>query len=333
MRQVKRFAAVVAVVILVAAGGGAAWTFVNNRGVGQNALALQGNVDVRQVNLSFKIGGRLATMAVEEGDAITAGQIVATLDKSYFEDDLRQVRARVEIQKAIVAKLENGTRPEEIAQARAEVQVRSATLENARLTFARQDELAGRGIAPHQTHDNARAALREAEAQLNSAQQALRLAEIGPRQEDIAAARAQLEAEAAALTEAERRLTDAELPAPKAGTVLTRVREPGSIVAAGETVYALSLASPVWARTYVAEPDLGRIRAGMRAEVRTDSGQIYRGQVGFISPVAEFTPKSVETRELRTSLVYRVRVIVENSDAGLKQGMPVTILLRLGGEG
>lgn len=333
MQRVKRISTVVAVVTIVAAGGGAAWTFLNKRGADQNTLVLQGNIDVRQVSLSFKTAGRLTTMAVEEGDAVAAGQIIATLDKSYFEDDVRQVRARVETQKAIVAKLENGSRPEEIAQARANVQLRSAALENARLTFARQDELAGRGVTAHQIHDNARAALREAEAQLNSAEQTLRLAEIGPRQEDIAAARAELEAAAAALTEAERRLTDAELLAPKAGTVLTRVREPGSIVAAGETVYALSVASPVWARTYVAEPDLGRIRAGMRAEVRTDSGQAYRGQIGFVSPVAEFTPKSVETRELRTSLVYRVRIIVENPDAGLKQGMPVTVLLRLGGEG
>jgi len=101
--------------------------------------------------------------------------------------------------------------------------------------------------------------------------------------------------------------------------------EPGAIVAAGETVYAITITSPVWVRSYVAEPDLGRIQPGMVVEVRTDSGKTYSGQIGFISPVAEFTPKSVETRELRTSLVYRLRVVVNGDTNGLLQGMPVTV--------
>lgn len=141
-----------------------------------------------------------------------------------------------------------------------------------------------------------------------------------------------MEAENAALAQAERRLADADLNAPNEGVVLTRVREPGSIVGAGETVYAVTITSPVWVRTYVSEPDLGRIRPGMSVEVQTDAGKIYQGQIGFISPVAEFTPKSVETKELRTSLVYRLRIVVEGDTAGLLQGMPVTALVKGGRE-
>jgi HlyD family secretion protein len=113
--------------------------------------------------------------------------------------------------------------------------------------------------------------------------------------------------------------------------VLTRVREPGAIVAAGEPIVNLSLSSPVWVRAYIEEPDLGRIQAGMKATVSTDAGRRYNGQIGFISPVAEFTPKAVETKSLRTSLVYRIRVIVDTPDDGLKQGMPVTVNLVLNG--
>jgi len=152
-------------------------------------------------------------------------------------------------------------------------------------------------------------------------------AETGGRVEDIEAARAALSASEATHRLAERRLADADLKAPSDGIILTRVREPGAIVNAGETIYTLSLNSPIWVRTYVSEPDLGRIRPGMTAEVRTDSGGVYKGQVGFISPVAEFTPKTVETRELRTALVYRLRIIVDNPDGGLRQGMPVTVTL------
>lgn len=110
--------------------------------------------------------------------------------------------------------------------------------------------------------------------------------------------------------------------------IQARVREPGAVVAAGELVYLLALTAPVWVRTWVAEPELGRVRPGMPAEVRTDGGASYLGQVGFVSPVAEFTPRTVETRELRTSLVYRVRVVVPEPGPDLRLGMPVTVVLR-----
>ena len=153
------------------------------------------------------------------------------------------------------------------------------------------------------------------------------MAEIGPRREDIDAARAQLRAEEASVSQAERRLADSDLFAPGAGEILTRARERGAIVSAGETVFTLTLSSPVWVRTYVNEIDLGRVQPDMPAFVRTDSapGKIYKGHVGFISPTAEFTPKSVETRELRTDLVYRLRIVVDNPDGALRQGMPVTV--------
>lgn len=122
---------------------------------------------------------------------------------------------------------------------------------------------------------------------------------------------------------------DTRMICPQAGTILSRVREPGSVVQAGETVLVLSISSPVWVRTYISEPNLGKIYPGMRAKIYTDtpSNPVYEGHIGFISPVSEFTPKNVETTNLRTDLVYRLRVIVENPNEGLRQGMPVTITL------
>jgi HlyD family secretion protein len=120
-------------------------------------------------------------------------------------------------------------------------------------------------------------------------------------------------------------LADAELSTPSSGTVLTRVREPGSVVAAGEVVYTVSLDSPVWIRAWLDEPDLGRVRLGQRVRATTDSGGAYEAKVAFISPKAEFTPRAVETTALRTDLVFRLRVVVSNPDGGLRQGMPVTL--------
>lgn len=294
-----------------------------------DAVTLMGNVDIRQVNLGFKVAGRIAEMKVDEGDRVTAGTVIASLDTSYFADEVRLARARVAAQTAVVARLENGTRPEEIAQARAIVAEREAAVALAAATLGRQQDLADRGVSPHQRHDEATAASEQARAALKSAQESLKLAELGPRREDIDAAKSELDAENASLAQAERRLADAELTAPGEGVVLTRVREPGAIVGVGETIYAVTITAPVWVRTYVAEPDLGRIRPGMPVEVATDAGKTYRGQIGFISPVAEFTPKSVETKELRTSLVYRMRIVVEGEAGGLLQGMPVTVFVKV----
>jgi len=311
---------------------GVAWYHASHPVVDDGHLMLQGNIDVRQVNLAFKVAGRLATLEVDEGDTVTAGQTVATLDKRYFEDDLRAVMAQRDSAKATVEKLENGSRPEEIAGARAEVLEREATLERALQDFNRFAGLVSKGGVSQKELDGYRGALDEAKARLTGAKQSLQMAEIGPRQEDIRVARAQLAAEEASVIQSERRLADSILTAPSDGIVLTRAREKGAIVSPGETIFALTLSSPVWVRTYVNERDLGRIEPGMKAEVRTDSaaGKVYTGQIGFISPVAEFTPKAVETRELRTDLVYRLRVLVDNPDGGLRQGMPVTVTLDVG---
>ncbi len=177
--------------------------------------------------------------------------------------------------------------------------------------------------------DDAEASLELAEAQVQSAKATLRLAQEGFREEDIAAAIAAREATAARVAAAETALADTVLAAPSDGVILTRIREKGAIVASGAPVYAESLNDPAWVRAYVDEPNLGRIHPGMKALIYTDTRPEtpYRGQIGFISPRAEFTPKSVETPELRTALVYRLRVIVDGAGEGLRQGMPVTVRL------
>ncbi len=291
-----------------------------------------GNVDIRDVALGFRVAGRISVMSVDEGDSVKQGQLLAQLDKTPFQDELALQIANVAQQTANLAKLEAGNRPEEIEQARADVAARKAALENARGVFSRQEALAKNEYASKQTFDNAAEQLRSGEAQLRSAEAALKLSIEGPRKEDIAAARAALEAARAQKQVAETSLADSELRAPADGVILTRAVEPGAIISTGTTVYSLSLRDPVWVRAYVTEPQLGLLHPGAPIKLFTDTkpGQPYDGQVGFISPVAEFTPKSVETSELRADLVYRFRVTVTNPDAALRQGMPVT--LRLAGE-
>ena len=333
---------VLVVILLFAAAGAGAYLLKNRVNCLDNEslspdtcvppqIILFGNIDVRQVNLSFKVPGRIESILVEEGDLVKKGHSLALLEKPDFVDEVSLAHARFNASKARLTQLENGARPQEIEQAKALVEERRATVLNARRTLARRAELADQGFTAHQAHEDAEAALREAEARLNSAIESLNLVEAGPRIEEIEQARAANSADAAVLALARRQLIDTEVFAPNEGNILTRVREPGAIVDVGEPILNLSLKSPVWVRTYVDEPDLGHIHAGMPAEILTDSGGKYSGQIGFISPVAEFTPKTVETKKLRTSLVYRVRVIVTNTDDGLRQGMPVTVVLKPSG--
>ncbi|MBI2738984.1 MAG: efflux RND transporter periplasmic adaptor subunit [Rhodospirillales bacterium] len=337
-----RYLVLVVLVMLVSGAALTGWAFMNSTGGAhlwlartwpsvfgkhQGELMLLGNVDVRQVNLAFKIEGRVSRMVFEEGDEVNAGQVVASLEKEDFEDAVRLAEAQMHAQAAALAELANGTRPEEIAQARTFVTQYEAMLNDARLIFSRREELAARNFASHEAHENARAAMLVIGARLKAAQETLKLAEAGPRSETIERARAQLRANEVALDMARRKLSDADIVAPSSGIIQTRVREPGAIVRPGETIYNLALTSPVWVRTFVEEPDLGRIHPGMPAIVLTDSGGRYDGRIGLVSPVAEFTPKTVETRELRSNLVYRLRVIVDVPDRQLRQGMPVTVVV------
>jgi len=295
----------------------------------QDGLELHGNVDIRQVNLGFRVSGRIQEMRREEGDQVHAGEVIAVLDQGPYQNQVDFAKAQLAQQIANLTKEQNGNRAEEIAQSRALVELAKANLANAEGTFNRQLNLARTSVISKQDYDNATMTRDVDRAQLSSAQANLDLENAGWRVEDIEAARAQVDNARANLQSAQLNLSDCQLVAPTDGYIITRALEPGAIVAAGTTAYSMCLYSPVWIRTYIDESDLGRIYPGMKALVYTDTNpnKPYEGQIGFISPIAEFTPKTVETRELRTDLVFRLRVIIQNPDRYLRQGTPVTVKL------
>jgi HlyD family secretion protein len=289
-------------------------------------LILYGNVDIREVELAFRVGGRLSRMHFDEGDLVEAGDVVAEMDPVPYEDALAVADARVGQAQANLDRLESGSRPQEIARARASVNEAQTAHANAEREFERQSGLLVSGASSERVVDAARSRRDETAARLASAQEALELAEEGFRAEDIAAARADLAAAQAQRALSETQLEDTKLVAPSRGTLISRIREPGSMLAAGTPIYSLSLRDPVYVRAYVDEPHLGRIAPGMQVTISTDTSEAtWEGQIGFISPRAEFTPRSVETTELRTDLVYRLRIVVADSNETLRQGMPVTV--------
>ena len=321
----KKIVAVVVVVVI--AGGLAAFHFLR---AGENAeLKLFGNVEIRDVELSFRVSGRIEEMRFEEGHRVKEGDVLAVLDRRPFEEALRLAEARKRSAEFAMKKLQRGYRLQEIESARARVQELEALHRNAQRLFDRRLVLVNSGAISEQEFDNTRTSRDQALARLESAQQDLQRMLEGFRVEEVEQAKAEYQAAEARLEQAGIDLEDTTLTASQNGTVLTRVREPGEVVAVGATVYSVSLDDPVWVRAYVTEPQLGRVHPGQRALVFTDTRPEtpYEGQVGFISPQAEFTPKNVETTELRTDLVYRLRVVVQGSERGLRQGMPVTVKL------
>ena len=293
------------------------------------AFSLSGNVDVHQVELAFRVSGRISAVKVQEGDKVSAGQVLAELDPVPFRTDVDSARADLAQAQAQLDKTRRGFRVEEVAQARANAAQRAADLENARVTLRRQEQLVAAGLVTHQQIDDAQARVHMSEAALAASREQLALELRGSRIEDIEAQEATVASAQARLEKAQTALADATLLAPSKGIISVRAREPGAIVQAGQTVYTLTLNDPVWIRAYVSQPRLGRIKPGMPVKVTIDSmpGRQYDGTVGFISPEAEFTPKTVQTEQVRDDLVYRIRVIASDPDNVFRQGMPVTVLI------
>jgi HlyD family secretion protein len=323
-------------VVLAAVAAGLWWLADGQQR--SNAIVLYGNVDLRQADLPFNASERVTEVLVQEGDHVKSGQVMARLDPTRIQPQVAKAEADVAAAQQVVNRLHAGSRPEEIAQARANVLSAQADSANARRQYDRLVELArsssGRAVS-RQDLDSAHAALEVAEAKLAVSRKALDLQVAGPRKEDIAQAEAQLKADEAQLALLRRQLADTELHAPLDGVIRSRLVEPGEIVSPQKAAFTLAITDPKWIRAYIAEPDLGSVREGLRTSVTTDAfpGQPFEGWVGFISPIAEFTPKTVQTEELRSSLVYEIRVFVKDPADKLRLGMPATVhLARAGGQ-
>lgn len=331
MAKIRRRILVVILLVIIAVGVGVwLWQLHQNEKSGAE-LVLYGNVDIRQVQLAFNGNERIATILVKEGDKVKKGQLLATLETQRLEAVVRSKEAQVAMQQQVVDRLVAGSRPEEIRKDRADVEAAAAEAHVAKLNERRIRNLLQKDEVSQQQADDAKATLDAAQARLKSAKEVLKLAIAGSRQEDIAAAKATLKAYEADLALANRELADANLYAPADGIIENRLLEPGDMASPQQPVLTLALTEPLWVRAYVSETDLGKIRLGMGAEVRTDSysGKRYKAWVGFISPTAEFTPKSVETAEVRTKLVYQVRVFVQNPHEELRLGMPAVVTIPL----
>jgi len=326
MHSMRRRRAVhVAVLALVLAGCRWPWQADDSTA----PILLSGTVDARQIDLSFQAPGRIATLQTDEGHRVEGGAVVAELDPTDYQLAVARARAQADSARKVLAVLRAGSRPQEVRVAAAAVAQAEADKVFADQEVVRANDLVEKHFFAHEDLDRARSAADVAAAKLDQARQNLSLVREGPRKEDIERAQADLTAAEAAQRSAEQQLSYVRLASPAAGVVSVRLAEAGQVVAAGQPVFRLAQLDRPWVRAYLPEPDLARVKLGQEAQVRVDGlpGKTFTGRLAFISPQAEFTPKTVETRALRVDLVYRVTVDVDDAGAQLKIGMPADVTL------
>lgn len=323
---------IVIIILLLLAFSSAAYFYTRQQSTEQaNTLTLYGNVDIREVQLKVNASEHIAEIYVQEGDRVTKGQLLARLHTELLEAQLSQVKAGLLAQKETVSKLKAGSRKEEVARADAEHRAAISEAKMSHDTANRLKKLLPRKQASEDEVESALAKADMAKAKAEAAAESLALIIAGPRKEDIAIAEAQLQGKQAELQLAKQHLLDASLYAPEAGIIRNRILNPGDMVTPQSPILSLALVDPVWVRAYIPETELGKIATGFKAKILTDSfpDKRYQGWVGYISPTAEFTPKNVQTPELRTRLVYSIRVYACNPENELRLGMPVTVSIPL----
>lgn len=273
---------IIILLLLIITGG--ILFFISRKKNNPDELTLYGNIEIRQVDLSFQVSGIIENMLKEEGDNVKKGELLAVLDSKDYVSNLEKSKADM---------------------------ARTLALKNDAVSkFERNKNLVDDNTISKQEYDTLK----------NNMDKAI----------------ADYDAAAASNNYAQNQLDYTKIYAPDDGIVMVRVQEPGATVNKGQIVYSLSKTKPVWIRAYVNESDLGNIKYGQKVTVYTDTvnpktgeKREYKGYVGYISPVAEFTPKTVQSVDLRTDLVYRIRVYIDDIDEYLRQGMPTTIKINL----
>jgi len=297
----------------------------------KDLISASGTIEAIEINVASKVAGQVVELAAEEGRRVEPGDILAIVDHAALDIQLRQANAGVRLAEAQLALLVKGARSEDIRQAEETLKQAEASLKLAADDARRMRDLAGSGSVTPKSREDAETRLAVATAQKNAADEALKKVRRLARPEEIRAAEARLAQAQAAADLLAKTIADCTIAAPSAGVVTQRAVERGELVSPGATLVTLVDLDIVSVMIYVPEKVLGRIKLGDRAEVRIDAfpDKTFAGEVTYISPEAEFTPKNVQTKEDRVKLVFGVKIEIENREGWLKPGLPADALIRV----
>ncbi len=292
----------------------------------ENNLTFYGNIDTRTVNVGFRFLGKIENITKDEGEIVKKDEVLVKLDTASLEKSLEELNEKIFASKLELSKLQTGYRQEEILEAKAAMEEAIENLNKTKDTYNRQANLFKTKSTSEENFTISQLNYKQALATLDKAKALYELRKNGYRDEDIKIQESNLKSLEIQAQKLKIDLNDSVIKAPVDGVILTRFKEIGAITNAGESILEIAKTDEFWVRAYIDEKNLGNIKPGLRMSIQTDSrSENYEGVIGFISPVAEFTPKNIETQELRADLVYSFRVIVKNPDDKIRQGMPVTL--------
>jgi len=298
------------------------------------AIEASGTIEATSVQVSSKSSGEILHLDAAEGRFVHEGDILAVIDHAALEIQLDQARSGVDLAKAQLDLLTNGARGEDLAQAKDALNQANDTLQNAQEDFNRMESLYKVNAATKKQRDDAEYRYTAAKTQASSAQQALLKLQNFARPEDVKAALARVDQAVYSVQLLEKSIKDCTVHSPVNGIVTEKLVEEGELAAPGTGLYVITNLDTVKLTIYVSETDLGDIHLGQEARISIDSrpGVTYPGKVTFISPVAEFTPRDIQTKDERVKLVYAVRIEITNPQETFKPGMPAdATLARMGG--
>ena len=292
----------------------------------ENNLTFYGNIDTRTVNVGFRFLGKIENITKDEGEIVKKDEVLVKLDTASLEKSLEELNEKIFASKLELSKLQTGYRQEEILEAKAAMEEAIENLNKTKDTYNRQTNLFKTKSTSEENFTISQLNYKQALATLDKAKALYELRKNGYRDEDIKIQESNLKSLEIQAEKLKIDLNDSVIKAPVDGVILTRFKEIGAITNAGESILEIAKTDEFWLRAYIDEKNLGNIKPGLKMSIQTDSrSENYEGVIGFISPVAEFTPKNIETQELRADLVYSFRVIVKNPDDKIRQGMPVTL--------
>jgi HlyD family secretion protein len=324
---------VIPLLLLLAIGGAVAYYHPQwfRKPVDENVLKLSGNIEAHESLVSFKVTGRIVALPVDEGMSMKAGDLLARLDSDDYQQQVAVDESLIRVRDRQLALGLAGSRTQDIEAAKLAMLDAQADLEQKKKDYARYQALFEKDEIPGQTRDQAATNVTRAQDTYERAQQIYNELVEGTRKEELAVDRANVHQADQSLHMSRIKLAYTTLRAPFDGVVLVRQAELGEVVSPGTPVVTLADLDHLWVRVYVPETDLGKVHWGQAVEVRTDTypGRIYHGRISFISSEAEFTPKSVQTEKERVTLVYRVKVDVENPNRELKPGMPADVDVKI----
>jgi HlyD family secretion protein len=318
----KRILIIAFIAILIA--GLLYYFLTRNKKEGDDLIRVSGNIEATEVDVGFKIPGRIISFSIQEGDWVEKGKILAKLEDEDLHQRFMLAQATLNSAQAKLNKLLAGARPEELKEAEAVLYQAKSDLENKQAHHERMKPLFERGVIPKETLDNVETGYKIAKANFQRATENYNLVKEGPRKEDIEDAKAQVEQSRASLKLAETQLTYTVLHSPMPGVVLVKSSEIGEVVNPGTSILTLADLANVWLKAYIPETELSKVKWGQEVIVTTDlrPKKEYHGKIAYISSQAEFTPKSIQTEKERVTLVYRIKVDIANPDRELKPGMP-----------